>query len=41
MSFIESRRKAGTVLAIRAYMRLKLLTRLRRGDLLRLTLGER
>jgi integrase len=33
---IEARRKAGSVLAIPAYMRIKLLTGMRRGDLLRL-----
>ncbi|CAB3742899.1 hypothetical protein LMG24238_06957 [Paraburkholderia sediminicola] len=33
---IESRRKAGSVRAIQAYMRVKLLTGMRRGDLLRL-----
>jgi integrase len=37
---IESRRKAGSVLAIQAYMRVKLLTGLRRGDLLRLTMSN-
>jgi integrase len=37
---IESRRKAGSVLAIQAYMRLKLLTGMRRGDLLRLTMSD-
>lgn len=33
---LDSRRKAGSVLAIQAYIRLKLLTGLRQGDLLRL-----
>ncbi len=37
---LESRRKSGSVLAIQAYMRLKLLTGLRRGDLLRLTMSD-
>ncbi len=37
---VESRRKAGSVLAIQAYMRVKLLTGLRRGDLLRLTMSN-
>lgn len=37
---IESKRKAGSVLAIQAYMRLKLLTGMRRGDLLRLTMSD-
>lgn len=37
---LESRRKAGSVLAIQAYMRIKLLTGLRRGDLLRLTVSD-
>jgi integrase len=32
------KRKAGSVLAVQAYIRLKLLTGMRRGDLLRLTL---
>lgn len=35
-----SRRKTGSVLAIQAYMRTKLLTGLRRGDLLRLTMSD-
>ncbi len=34
---IEARRKAGSVLAIQAYMRLKLLTGMRRSDLLSLS----
>jgi hypothetical protein len=33
---LDSRRKKGSVLAIQAYMRLKLMTRMARGDLLRL-----
>ncbi|WP_244438945.1 tyrosine-type recombinase/integrase [Paraburkholderia dilworthii] len=37
---LESRRKTGSVLAIQAYMRIKLLTGLRRGDLLRLTMSD-
>lgn len=37
---LESRRKRGSVLAIQAYMRLKLLTGIARSDLLRLRLGE-
>lgn len=37
---IESRRKAGSVLAIQAYIRVKLLTGMRRGDLLRLTMSD-
>lgn len=37
---LESRRKAGSVLAIQAYIRIKLLTGLRRGDLLRLTMSD-
>lgn len=37
---IESRRKAGSVLAAQAYIRLKLLTRIRRGDMLRLTMSN-
>jgi integrase len=37
---LESRRKSGSVLAVRAYIRLKLLTGLRRGDLLRLHVAD-
>lgn len=37
---IESRRKAGSVLAAQAYIRLKLLTGIRRGDMLRLTMSS-
>lgn len=37
---LVSRRKTGSVLAIQAYMRTKLLTGLRRGDLLRLTMSD-
>lgn len=37
---IESRRKAGSVLAAQAYIRLKLLTGIRRGDMLRLTMSD-
>lgn len=37
---LESRRKSGSVHAIQAYMRIKLLTGLRRGDLLRLTMSD-
>lgn len=37
---VESRRKSGSVLAIQAYMRVKLLTGMRRGDILRLTMSE-
>lgn len=37
---IESRRAKGSVLAIQAYMRLKLMTGLARGDLLRLTAAD-
>jgi integrase len=37
---VESRRKSGSVLAIQAYMRIKLLTGLRRGDLLRMTMSN-
>lgn len=37
---IESRRKAGSVLAAQAYIRLKLLTGIRRGDMLRLTMSN-
>jgi integrase len=35
---LESKRKSGSVLMIQAYIRMKLLTGLRRGDLLRLTM---
>jgi integrase len=37
---LDSRRKKGSVLAIQAYMRMALLTGLRRGDLLRLTAAD-
>lgn len=37
---IEPKRKAGSVLAVQAYIRLKLLTGLRRGDMLRLTMSD-
>ena len=37
---LESRQKKGSVHAIHAYMRLKLMTGLARGDLLRLTAGS-
>lgn len=37
---LTSKRKAGSVLAVQAYIRVKLLTGLRRGDLLRLRLGD-
>jgi hypothetical protein len=37
---LDSRRKKGSVLAVQAYIRLKLLTGLARSDLLRLRLGE-
>ncbi|ACC71106.1 tyrosine-type recombinase/integrase [Paraburkholderia phymatum] len=37
---LEARRKSGSVLAIQAYIRIKLLTGLRRGDLLRLTMSD-
>lgn len=37
---IESRRVAGSVKAVQAYIRLKLLTGMRRGDLLRLTMSH-
>ena len=37
---LDSKRKKGSVLAIQAYMRIKLLTGLRRGDLLRLTIAD-
>ncbi|VVE00885.1 integrase [Pandoraea aquatica] len=37
---LTSKRKAGSVLAIQAYIRVKLLTGLRRGDLLRLRLDD-
>src|SRR5690606_4508286 len=37
---LTSKRKAGSVLAVQAYIRLKLLTGMRRGDLLRLTLSD-
>lgn len=37
---IDSRRKVGSVLAVQAYMRIKLLTGMRRGDLLRLTMSD-
>ncbi|MEX3639516.1 hypothetical protein [Paraburkholderia sp. BR14320] len=37
---LESRRKTGSVFATQTYMRIKLLTGLRRGDLLRLTMSD-
>ncbi len=37
---LTPRRKSGSVLAVQAYVRVKLLTGLRRGDLLRLRLGQ-
>ena len=37
---LTSKRKAGSVLAVHAYIRVKLLTGLRRGDLLRLRLDD-
>ncbi|WP_235837940.1 tyrosine-type recombinase/integrase [Chitinasiproducens palmae] len=37
---LESKRRAGSVLAVQAYIRVKLLTGLRRGDLLRLTMSD-
>lgn len=37
---LPCKRKKGSVLAIQAYMRIKLLTGLRRGDLLRLTMAD-
>lgn len=37
---LESRRVAGSVKAVQAYMRIKLLTGMRRGDLLRLTMSD-
>ena len=37
---LQPRRKAGSVLAVQAYVRVKLLTGLRRGDLLRLRPGQ-
>jgi len=37
---VQSRRKSGSVLAIQAYMRIKLVTGLRRGDLLRLSMPD-
>lgn len=37
---LDSRRKRGSVLAIQAYMRIKLMTGLARGDLLRLTVAD-
>lgn len=37
---LTPRRKAGSVLAAQAYIRLKLLTGMRRGDLLRLTMSD-
>jgi integrase len=37
---LQPRRKAGSVLAVQAYIRVKLLTGLRRGDLLRLRPGQ-
>ncbi len=40
MLALESRRKVGSVLVIQAYIRIKLLTGLRRGDMLRLTMSD-
>jgi integrase len=37
---LEPRRKSGSVLAAQAYIRLKLLTGMRRGDMLRLTMSD-
>ena len=37
---IYSKRKVGSVLAVQAYIRLKLLTGMRRGDMLRLTMSD-
>lgn len=37
---LQSRRNSGSVLAIQAYMRIKLLTGMRRGDLLRLAMSD-
>ncbi|CAB3729695.1 hypothetical protein LMG22037_05469 [Paraburkholderia phenoliruptrix] len=37
---IEARRKKGSVLAVQSYIRIKLLTGMRRGDLLRLTMSS-
>jgi len=37
---LESKRKAGSVLAVQAYVRLKLLTGMRLGDMLRLTMSD-
>ena len=37
---LEARRKSGSVLAAQAYIRLKLLTGMRRGDMLRLTMSD-
>lgn len=37
---IDSRRKVGSVLAVQAYIRIALLTGMRRGDLLRLTMAD-
>lgn len=37
---IDSKRKVGSVLAVQAYIRLKLLTGMRRGDMLRLTMSD-
>lgn len=37
---LDSKRKAGSVLAIQAYIRIALLTGMRRGDLLRLTMSD-
>lgn len=37
---LESKRKRGSVLAVQAYIRVKLLTGLRRGDLLRLCMAD-
>jgi integrase len=37
---LDSKRKAGSVLAVQAYIRIALLTGMRRGDLLRLTMAD-
>jgi integrase len=37
---LDSKRKAGSVLAVQAYIRIALLTGMRRGDLLRLTMSD-
>jgi len=37
---LDSKRKAGSILAVQAYIRLKLLTSMRRGDMLRLQMTQ-